>query len=180
VGLVTQQQALTLILLAFAVYFSVLVANALRFWLRARSLRAQAMLIWEPARPRHQVLQIALGVLCLGVAALNSAMGRPFHHVYSQGVMAAYFIVVAPLVARIPNGLFQSGVWGDAGFVPYEKIARMAFLEIPEIALVVVPRGRRGTVRLRVPPEEYGAVRKIIEEKTRAHQVNVEQAILGL
>jgi hypothetical protein len=179
-GLVTQQRALTLILLAFAVYFSVLVANALRFWVRSRRLRPQAVLVWPPARPRHQVLQIGLGMICLAVAALNSAMGRPFHHVYSQGVMAAYFILVAPLVARIPNGLYESGVWGDAGFVPYEKIARMAFLETPEIALVVLPRGRRGTVRLRVPPEEYGAVRKIIEEKTRAHRVNVEQAILGL
>ena len=108
-GLVTQQRALTLILLAFAVYFSVLVANALRFWLRARRMRPQAMLVWTPARPRHQVLQIGLGVICLAVAALNSAMGRPFHHVYSQGVMAAYFIVLAPLVARIPNGLYESG-----------------------------------------------------------------------
>lgn len=179
-GLVTQQQALTVILLGFALYFSVLVANALRYWMRARRMRPQAVLIWAPARPRHQVLQVGLGVICLAVAALNSAMGRPFHHVYSQGVMAAYFIVVAPLIARIPNGLYESGVWGDAGFVPYEKIARMAFLEVPEIALVVLPRGRRGTVRLRVPPEEYGAVRKIIEEKTRAHLVNVEQAILGL
>lgn len=179
-GLVTQQRALTVILLALAVYFSVLVARALRFWLSARRLRPQAMLIWPPARPRHQPLLIGLGVLSLAVAALNSSMGRPFHHVYSQGVMAAYFIVMVPLISRIPLGLYESGVWGDAGFVPYEKIARMAFLETPEIALVLLPRGRRGTVRLAVPPEEYGAVRKIIEEKTRAHLVNVEQAILGL
>jgi hypothetical protein len=180
VGPVTQQRALTLILLGFAVYFTVLIALAMRFWLRSRKLRPEAVLLWPPARPRHQLLHVGLGVVCLAVAVLNSSMGRPLHHVYSQGVMAAYFIVMAPLVSRIPIGLYQSGLWGDAGFVPYEKIARMAFLETPEIALVVLPRGRRGTVRLRVPPEEYGAVRKIIEEKTRAHQVNVEQAILGL
>ena len=57
--------------------------------------------------------------------------------------MAAYFIVMVPLVSRIPLGLYESGVWGDAGFVPYEKIARMAFLETPEISLVLVPRGGR-------------------------------------
>ena len=44
----------------------------------------------------------------------------------------------------------------------------------------LVPRGGRGAVRLTVPPREYGAVRKIIEEKSRAHVVNVEDAILGL
>ena len=77
------------------------------------------------------------------MAALNSGMGKPFYHVYSQAIMAAYFILMVPLVSRIPLGLYESGVWGDAGFVPYEKIARMAFLETPEISLVLVPRGGR-------------------------------------
>ena len=175
-----QQRALTLILLALGAYFSVLVVIAMRHWLRARRLRPEALLLWPPAASKNVPLLMALGVLSLAVAALNSGMGKPFYHVYSQGIMAAYFILMVPLVSRIPLGLYESGVWGDAGFVPYEKIARMAFLETPEISLVLVPRGARGAVRLTVPPREYGAVRKIIEEKSRAHVVNVEDAILGL
>jgi hypothetical protein len=175
-----QQGTLTLILLALGAYFSVLVVIALRHWLRARRLRPEALLLWAPAPSKSVPVLLSLGVLSLAVAALNSSMGRPFHHVYSQGIMAAYFILMVPLVSRIPLGLYESGVWGDAGFVPYEKIARMAFLETPEIQLVMVPRGGRGAVRLSVPAREYGAVRKILEEKSRAHVVNVEQAILGL
>lgn len=177
---VDQQRALTLILLALGAYFSVLVVVALRHWLRARRLRPEALLLWPPAASRNVPLLMALGVLSLGVAALNSGMGKPFYHVYSQAIMAAYFILMVPLVSRIPLGLYESGVWGDAGFVPYEKIARMAFLETPEISLVLVPRGGRGAVRLPVPAREYGAVRKIIEEKSRAHVVNVDQSLLGL
>ena len=43
-----QQRALTLILLAFGAYFSVLVVIALRHWLRARRLRPEALLVWPP------------------------------------------------------------------------------------------------------------------------------------
>jgi hypothetical protein len=31
-----------------------------------------------------------------------------------------------------------------------------------------------------VPPQEYGGVRKLLEEKMRAHEVNVDAGILGL
>jgi hypothetical protein len=71
-------------------------------------------------------------------------------------------------------------VWADAGFLRYERIARIAFREAPEIVLVLVPRGGSGPFRLPVPTSEYGAVRKILEEKIRDGAVTVEKAILGL
>ena len=52
--------------------------------------------------------------------------------------------------------------------------------EVPEIVLIMVPRGRSGAFRLPVPSSEYGAVRKILEDKIRARVVNPEKAILGL
>jgi hypothetical protein len=124
--------------------------------------------------------QIALGVVAAAVTVINSTLGRPLHHVYSQGVMAVYFMVMVPLSARIQLGLYRDGVWADAGFLPYEQIARMAFREAPEIVLVMVPRGRSGAFRLPVPSSEYGAVRKILEDKIRARVVTPEKAILGL
>jgi len=158
----------------------VLIARGLVGYRLFLKVRPTALLTWPVRRPPHFPLQLALGVVAAALAVINGTMKRPFHHVYSQGVMAVYFIVMVPLSARIQLGLYRDGVWADAGFLPYEKIARMAFREGPEIVLVLVPRGRSGPFRLPVPSSEYGAVRKILEEKIRSRVVNVEKAILGL
>jgi hypothetical protein len=171
---------LTIILLALAIYFSVLVARALAAYLKFRRLASTALVSWAPTRPRYLSWLIALGVVSFAVAVLNGTLKRPFHHVYSQGVMAAYFIVMVPLVARIRPGLYRDGVWADRGFLSWQRIARIAFVETPEIVLVMVPRGRSGPMRLSVPPGEYGTVRKLLEEKIRSRQLTMEKAILGL
>ena len=43
-----------------------------------------------------------------------------------------------------------------------------------------MPRGGSGSFRLPVPPDEYGTVRKLLEEKIRAQVVQMEAGILGL
>lgn len=171
---------LTLILLALAIYFSVLVARALAAYLKFRRLAPTALVSWAPPRPRYLSWLVALGVVSFAVAVLNGTLKRPFHHVYSQGVMAAYFIVMVPLVARIRPGLYRDGIWADRGFLSWERIGRMAFVETPEIVLVMVPRGGASPMRLAVPPGEYGTVRKLLEEKIRTRQLTMEKAILGL
>ena len=157
-----------------------LIARGLAGYRLFLKVRPTALLTWPVRRPTHFPFLLALGVVAAALAVINSTMHRPFHHVYSQGVMAVYFVVMVPLSARIQLGLYRDGVWADAGFLPYEKIARMAFREAPEIVLIMVPRGRSRAFRLPVPSSEYGAVRKILEEKIRARVVNVEKAILGL
>lgn len=171
---------LTLILLALAVYFSVLVARAMAAWLQFRRLAPTALVSWTPPRPRYLSWLVALGVVSFAVAVLNGTLNRPFHHVYSQGVMAAYFIVMVPLVARIRPGLYRDGVWADRGFLTWDRIGRIAFVEAPEIVLVMVPRGGSNPMRLLVPAEDYGTVRKLLEDKIRARQLTMEKAILGL
>jgi hypothetical protein len=158
----------------------VLIARGLAGYRLFLKVRPTAILTWPVRRPAHFPFLLALGAVAAALAVINSTMNRPFHHVYSQGVMAVYFMVMVPLSARIQLGLYRDGVWADAGFLPYEKIARMAFREAPEIVLVMVPRGRSGAFRLPVPSSEYGAVRKILEDKIRARVVNPEKAILGL
>jgi hypothetical protein len=171
---------LTLVLLALGVYFSVLVARSLSGYLLFRRIRSTALVTWSARAPAHFPFLLALGLVSAGVAVLNSYLHRPFHHVYSQGVMAVYFMLFVPLTARIQRGFYRDGVWADAGFVPYGKIGRMAFVERPEIVLVMVPRRGSGAFRLSVPPAEYGAVRKVLEDKIRERAVHTEQAILGL
>src|SRR4249920_964452 len=111
---------------------------------------------------------------------VNGFLARPLHHVLGLGAMALYFVLMVPLARTIELGLYQDGVWADAGFLPYADIGRMAFRETPEIVLFLLPRGRAAPFRLPVPRDEYGAVRKLLEEKIRAHALNMEQAILGL
>ena len=105
---------------------------------------------------------------------------RPFHHVYSQAVMALYFILMVPLSTRIHLGLYKDGIWADTGFLRYQDIDRMAFFDTPEIVLVLMPKGGASSFRLPVPAAEYGAVRKVLEEKRRAHVMNLREGILGL
>ena len=157
-----------------------LIARGLAGYRLFLKVRPTALLTWPVRRPAHFPFLLALGAVAAALAVINSTMNRPFHHVYSQGVMAVYFTVMVPLSARIQLGLYRDGVWADAGFLPYDKIARMAFREAPEIVLIMVPRGRSGAFRLPVPSSEYGAVRKILEDKIRARVVNPEKAILGL
>ena len=171
---------LTVVLGGLGLYFSVLNGRGLLRYAQFRRVRRTAVLTWPLPHPRHYALQIVLGVVSGGVAVLNGAMDRPIHHVFSQAVMALYFILILPLSTRIQAGFYRDGVWGDAGFLPYARIGRMAFRETPDVVLFLLPRGASRPLRLPVPPAEYGAVRKVLEEKIRAHVVNMEAGILGL
>ena len=65
-------------------------------------------------------------------------------------------------------------------FLPYARIGRTAFRETPDIVLFLLPRGGSRPLRLPVPPAEYGAVRKVLEEKKREGLVQTQERILGL
>ena len=56
----------------------------------------------------------------------------------------------------------------------------MAFRETPDIVLYLMPRGASRPLRLPVPAAEYGAVRKVLEEKKREGLVQTQERILGL
>jgi hypothetical protein len=169
---------LTVVLVGVGLYFSVLLARGFAGYLRFLRMRQSAVLTWRARRPFHFAL--VLGVVSLAVAVLNTSLDRPFLHLYGQYATAVYFILMVPLSARIRLGLYRDGVWADTGFLPYARIGRMAFREGPEIVLLLLQRGAARAFRLVVPPEEYGAVRKLLEEKVRERVVNVETGILGL
>ena len=177
---VSNETALSVVLLGLGLYFLVLLIRGLRGYLLFRKVRPTALLTWPVPRSGQFPFLLALGVLATAVTALNAYLNRPLHHVVSQALMAAYFILMVPLCQNIRLGFYDQGVWADTGFLPYASIGRIAFRETPEIVLILLPRGRSGSFRLPVPPSEYGAVRKVLEEKIRARVVNVEAGILGL
>jgi hypothetical protein len=176
---VDNETIISVVLAGLGLYFLVLLARGLLGYLRFRRVRPTALLTWPVRRPFLPFL-LALGIVNVGLTILNGILHRPVHHVVSLGLMALYFVLMVPLAARIPLGLYRDGVWADAGFLPWGDIGRMAFRETPEIVLILLPRSGSGSFRLPVPREEYGAVRKLLEEKIRADVLRVEAGLLGL
>jgi hypothetical protein len=175
------ETVLTVALLGFGLYFSVLMVRGLAGYFRFRRVRPTAVLTWPVKRPANFGMLVGLGVVAAAVTLLNGLLQRPLHHVVSQAVMSLYFVLMVPLSARIHLGLYRDGVWADDGFLPYARIGRMAFRETPDIVLILLPRGASsGSFRLPVPRDEYAAVRKVLEEKIRARVLNVESGLLGL
>jgi hypothetical protein len=167
-------------LVGLGLYFAVQLGRGLRGYARFERVRPTAVVTWPVPRPPNWGFLLGMGVVSLFLTALNGYLARPLHHVASLLAMSLYFIGMVPLARRIRLGLYRDGVWADAGFLAYSDIGRFAFRETPEIVLLLVPRGSRAPFRLPVPPGEYGAVRKHIEDKVRSHAVNVERSILGL
>jgi hypothetical protein len=176
----SNETMVTVGLLGVGIYFSVLVVRGLLGYLRFRRVRPTALLTWPGRPPSHFRFLLGLGVLSLVLTVINGYLNRPFHHVYGLAVMALYFMLMVPLSARIDLGLYRDGVWADTGFLPYAKIKRIAFDEGREIVLRLLARGRSGAVVLPIPRDEYGAVRKILDEKIRERAVNMEEGILPL
>jgi hypothetical protein len=174
------QLMISIVLGGLGVYFSVLNGRGLLRYAQFRRVRPTAVLTWALPHPRHYALQLILGVVSGAVAVLNASLDRPFHHVFSQAVMALYFMLIVPLSTRIQIGFYRDGVWADAGFLPYARIGRLAFRETPDIVLYLMPRGASRPLRLPVPASEYGAVRKVLEEKKREGLMQIQERILGL
>ncbi len=171
---------LTVVLGALGTYFLVLLVLGFARYSEFRRVRPTAVLIWPTPRPAHFRLLVVLGFTSVAVTVLNGLLERPLHHVLAQALMAAYFVLMVPLSATIPVGLYRDGVWADSGFLPYGQIGRISFRETPDIVLLLLPRGRSRPSRLAIPREEYGTVRKLLEEKKREGVMNTDERILGL
>jgi hypothetical protein len=176
----TQEVVLAVLVPALGIYFCLLWLQGLRGYRLSRRLRDTALATWPPPRPRHARRLLLLGVAAGVATLLNVAMRRPLHHAAAQAVMAAYFVWLAPRLARIPLGFYRDGVWADAGFLPWSDIRRLAFRETPDLVLVLLSRRGARSFRLPVPPGEYGQARKILDDMVRARALQLEPAIPGL
>jgi hypothetical protein len=176
----TQQQIVGYGLTGLGAYFTVQLARGLLGYRRYRRIRPTALATW-PAPPQSLAgWLVALGFVGGILAVLNAWLQRPPHHVYGLAAMAVYFVGMVPLATRIRLGLYRDGIWADAGFIRWEEIARIAFLETPGVFLLLQPRSGRGSFRLPVPPDEYGRVQKVLQEKARDGDLQLDPAILGL
>ena len=107
---ISNDVAITVALGALALYFTVLVVRMLGVLLLFRRMKDTAVLTWSTPRPWMQspLFALVLGLVSAGLSVMLATLERPFHHVYSQGVMAIYFLLIVPLSRRIPVGVYQS------------------------------------------------------------------------
>jgi hypothetical protein len=174
------QQLVGLGLVGLGLYFGVQLARGARGYLCYRRVAPTAIVTWPPPAPAQLPWLLLLGALGAVTALVNFWMQRPFHHVAGLGLMAAYFLGLVPLARRIRLGLYRDGVWAHRGFLAWPDVARIAFVETPEIVLLLAPRRSRAPFKLPVPPAEYGTVRKVLEQKARSGDLHLEPAILGI
>jgi len=175
-----QQQVISLGLLGLGLYFAVQLVRGIAGYLRYRRVAPTALATWPSPRPAQLPWLVLLGAMGAATAVFNAWVHRPVHHVIGLSLMAGYFLGLVPLARRIRLGVYRDGVWAHRGFLRWEDVARIAFVETPEVVLLLQLRRHGATFKLPVPGEEYGRVRKLLEEKARAGVLHLEPAILGL
>ncbi|HSD26592.1 MAG TPA: hypothetical protein VLL75_04765 [Vicinamibacteria bacterium] len=175
-----QQQLVSLGLAFIGLYFAVQLARGAAGFRRYRSVAPTALATWPTPRPARLPLLIALGASGAVLALVLAWQHKPVHHVVGFALMAAYFLGMVPLARTIRLGVYRGGVWAHRGFLPWGEVARIAFVEGPPIVLLLKPRRGSASYKLPVPGAEYGAVRKLLEEKAREGVLNLDPAILGI
>ena len=174
------QQLVGLGLVGLGVYFGVQLGRGVAGYLRYRRIAPTALVTWPAPVPAQLPWLFLLGLIGAATAVFNAWMHRPVSHVTGLALMSAYFLGLVPLARRIRLGLYRDGVWGHRGFLPWPEVARIAYVEAPEIVLLLTPRREAAPFKLPVPAAEYGTVRKILGEKARAGALQLEPAILGI
>jgi hypothetical protein len=174
------QQLVGLGLVGLGLYFGVQLLRGLRGYLRYRRIAPTALVTWPAPVPAQLPWLLLLGAAGAVTALANAWLRRPATHVVGLALMAVYFLCLVPLARGIRLGLYRDGVWGHRGFLPWPEVARIAFVEAPEIVLLLTPRRAAAPFKLPVPAAEYGTVRKILEQKARDGLLRLEPAILGI
>ena len=175
-----EQQLISLGLVGMGVYFLVQLVRGLAGYGRFLAVRDTAELTWPTPRPAQLRYLTVLGVLGAVLAVVHAWLHRPIHHVVAFGLMTVYFLGLVPLARRIRLGLYRDGVWAHRGFLRWSDVGRIAFVEAPQIVLLLRPHRGGASFKLPVPAGDYGAVRRLIEDKARAGVLRLDPAILGL
>jgi hypothetical protein len=175
-----QEQLVSLGLVFLGLYFAVELVRGAAGFLRYRKVAPTALATWPTPRPARLPLLIALGASGAVLALVLAIQHKPIYHVVGFALMAFYFLGMVPLARRIRLGVYRGGVWAHRGFLPWGDVARIAFIDGPPIVLLLKPRRGSASYKLPVPGSEYGAVRKVLEEKVREGVLNLDPAILGI
>jgi hypothetical protein len=176
---VNSEQIVTATLLLLGAGF--LVANArlvLDYW-HYRARRRTALLVWRARQPPYFGLGLGMAVV-LGVVIFYKIIVSG-QQAFGETMMFVYYGYLIPLSRRIRRGFYADGIWSDTGFIRYNEVGGLTWREGEHsVSLIVISRQRNLARRLAVPPEHYGAARRLLRDKIGGNEINFSGVGLDL
>ena len=134
-------------------------------YLRYVKRRAGALLIWTGPPPPYYGTKLAIGVAVGCLAFYKTLVLRV--PAFGEAMMFVHYGYLVPLTRRISRGFYKDGIWADSLFIPYNEVGGLSWRETEHSAsLIVISRLRSLARKLAVPPEHYGAARRMVTPLT--------------
>lgn len=158
-------------LLVLGAGFMVANARLVLELMRFRRRRRGALLVWRTPPPPYYGLTLALGLVTGLLMAFKVLFVR--RQVFGEAMMFLYFGYLVPLSRRIARGFYEEGIWADSSFIRYNEVGGISWREGEHsVSLVLISRVRSMARRLAVPPEHYGAARRLLRDKIGGHEMH--------
>lgn len=173
------RQALLALGLLFVIVDLRVAAQILSWWRK----RKQVVVTWPAPKPPFYAINLAIGVMLGILLFVNAAVvRRPAPSVFGVGMMFLYYGYLLPLSTRIRRGLYQDGIWTDAGFMRYTDIGGLTWKSTSakgaedggDDTLVVASSHKAVAKRLRVPGAHLGEVRHYLRDKIGEHAIEFD------
>ena len=162
--------AITGVLLMLGAGFLVANTRLLIEYLRYRSRRGGALLVWPAKKPVNYSVSLAIGV-ALGILVFFKLF-YVHRQAYGETMMFIYYGYLLPLSQRITRGFYANGIWTDSDFIRYDEVGGITWREAEHDAtLIVVSRMRKLARRLTVPGAKYGEARRVLRDKIGEHTI---------
>src|ERR1043165_6148107 len=139
-------------LYALGVGFFVFDFYLLYQYFRNRRLQRAALVTWRPPRPPLYRLFLWVGaVLAIVIFYKLAVLKLHPKFVFGETMMLVYYVYAMPLAQKVRRGLYEDGIWTDAGYIPYINIGGLTWREGDSPILVVLYRWRSFARKLTVP-----------------------------
>jgi hypothetical protein len=176
---VDAQRLVTTTLLMLGAGFLVANARLILEYLRFRKRRRTALLVWRGPQPPYYGMGLGMAVV-LGLIVMYKIIISG-QQAFGETMMFVYYGYLVPLSRRIRRGFYADGIWADTAFVPYNEVGGISWREGEHsVSLIVISRLRNLARRLVVPPEHYGAARRLLRDKIGDHEIHFSGVGLDL
>lgn len=176
---VSSTSILTAILTALGVGFLLANARIAIDYLQFRRRRPQALLIWPPVRGSNSMMSAALGVALAVLVVMKTFWLQ--QAAFGEAMMCLYYLLGQQLARNIGRGFYNDGIWTDGGFLKFDDIGGITWREGDKSAtLIVAARAKNQAWRLTVPGDRYGAARRVLRDKIKAHAIQFSGTGLDL
>lgn len=173
------QRLVTTTLLILGAGFLVANARLILEYLRFRKRRPTALLVWRGPQPPYYGMGLGMAVV-LGLIVMYKIIISG-QQAFGETMMFVYYGYLVPLSRRIRRGFYADGIWADTAFVPYNEVGGISWREGEHsVSLIVISRLRNLARRLIVPPEHYGAARRLLRDKIGDHEIHFSGVGLDL